>query len=119
VADFIGQVTFIDGIWQRSSGNVTTDFGQTFKADLELADGPVRLVIRPENVRLAEVNAANAANGTLVEMVRQTGTTTYQVQLPQGPIVKARQLGLSEGRLQPGAAIGLQFDTCKLAFSRT
>ncbi|GAA0606510.1 ABC transporter ATP-binding protein [Paenochrobactrum glaciei] len=118
VADFIGQVTFIDGIWQRSTGHVTTAYGQRLKAEIELADGPVRLAVRPENVRLAEADAPNSVNGTLVEMVHQTGTTTYQVELPNGLMVKARQLGLREARLQPGTPIGLHFDTCKLAFAQ-
>jgi ABC-type Fe3+/spermidine/putrescine transport system ATPase subunit len=98
VADFVGKVTFIDGIYRASEGHVTTADGLAIPADLNCADGPVRLVVR------------------LVEIARQTGTTTYQVELASGQVVKSRRLGFSGAGLQPGAPVALRFDTCRLAY---
>jgi ABC-type Fe3+/spermidine/putrescine transport system ATPase subunit len=116
VADFVGKVTFVDGIYRQGEGRVTTAGGLAIPAELALNDGPVRLVIRPENVHLTD--DADAAPGELVEMSRQTGTTTYQVRLQGGQLIRSRHLGLSEAGLQPGSAVRLRFDTCKLAYPR-
>lgn len=114
VADFIGKVTFIDGIYNAKSQLVRTKHGLSIPAKLSLRDGPVRLVIRPENVHLT--NCSDAVPGQVVEVIRQTGTTTYQVNLEGNEMIKARHLGLSEAGVQPGATVRLQFDTCSLAY---
>lgn len=114
VADFIGKVTFIDGIYCAGTSHVTTADGMMIPADLTLADGPVRLVIRPENIHLTD--DLQGVPGKLVEIARQTGITTYQVRLDGGQLVKSRHLGLSEVALNLGAPVRLRFDSCKLAY---
>ena len=114
VADFVGKVTFIDGIYRASEGKVTTADGLAIPADLNRADGPVRLVVRPENIHLGDDD--QGVPGRLVEIARQTGTTTYQVELAGGQIVKSRRLGFSGAGLQPGTPVALRFDTCRLAY---
>ncbi|WP_019170258.1 ABC transporter ATP-binding protein [Pseudaminobacter salicylatoxidans] len=114
VADFIGKVTFIDGLYRAAERRVMTAEGVAIPADLPLSDGPVRLVIRPENIHLTD-DAGDVA-GDLVEVSRQTGTTTYQVRLDGGQVVKSRHLGLGETGLRPGSPVRLRFDTCKLAY---
>ncbi|MGI6851014.1 ABC transporter ATP-binding protein [Mesorhizobium sp. 1B3] len=114
VADFIGKVTFIDGIYRAAAKHVTTGEGLAIPADLTLSDGPVRLVIRPENIHLTD--DTEGASGKLVEIARQTGTTTYQVRLDGGQVVKSRHLGLSDAALRLGTSVRLRFDTCKLAY---
>jgi len=114
VADFIGKVTFIDGVYRAHDRQVLTANGVAIPAELTEPDGPVRLVVRPENIHLTD--DADGIAGTLIEVARHTGSTTYQVRLSSDQVVKARHLGLSTAGLQPGAAVRLRFDICKLAY---
>lgn len=116
VADFIGKVTFIDGIYHSSEGHVTTADGFVIPAELRCPDGPVRLVVRPENIHLTDEE--QGIPGKLIDIARQTGTTTFQIELQGGQIVRSRRLGFSETSMQPGALVRLRFDACRLAYPR-
>ena len=116
VADFIGQVSFIDGIYNAHSQTVRLDGDITIPAALEHVDGPVRLVMRPENIHISD--DATGVTGEVVEILRQTGTTTYQVQLANGQIVKSRSLGFSGPSLTTGGRVNIRFDQCSLAYLR-
>jgi ABC-type Fe3+/spermidine/putrescine transport system ATPase subunit len=116
VADFIGDVTFLDGHYASARGGVTLPDGGFIGAELALREGPVRLAIRPENVSLAP--AADGLAGTVTEVSHQTGTTLYSVQLAGGQEIKVRSLGLSVEAAVPGQSVGVRIADCRLAFAR-
>jgi len=117
VADFIGDVAFLDGDYLPASRSVTLADGARIGAELPLRAGPVRLAVRPEDILLAPPGADGVA-GTVAEVSHQTGTTLYAVRLAGGQEVKVRSLGLSAEAVAPGQAVTLRFADCRLAFAR-
>ena len=117
VADFIGDVAFIDGHYAPSKQGVTLADGGFIAAELALREGPVRLAVRPEDILLAPPGA-DGLPGTVVEVAHQTGTTLYGVRLVGGQEVKVRSLGLSVEAAEVGQGVNLRFADCRLAFVR-
>ncbi|WP_151448923.1 ABC transporter ATP-binding protein [Lacisediminimonas profundi] len=115
VADFVGDVAFIDGIHDPGLRVVILPQGSAIPARLALPAGPVRLAVRPENVKIASPGA-DTVPGVVIQVAHQTGTTIYNVRLASGQEVKVRSLGLAGGVDSPGQAVHLSFADCHLAF---
>jgi ABC-type Fe3+/spermidine/putrescine transport system ATPase subunit len=117
VADFIGDVAFLDGVHDPVRQGVALPDGGFISAHLNNPVGPVRLVVRPENVALAEPSD-QALSGMITEVSHQTGTTLYGVRLAGGQELKVRHLGLSVEAASYGQQVRLRFSNCNLAFPR-
>ena len=115
VADFIGDVSFIEGTWDPKRGTVALDGGAALAASLERPEGPVRLAIRPENVSIAAAGAGGLA-GTVLAISQQTGTTLFDVRISGGQRLRARSLGLAGDAVREGQAVALAVDRCTVAF---
>jgi spermidine/putrescine ABC transporter ATP-binding subunit len=117
VADFIGDVAFLDGVHDPARRGVALPDGGFIAAQLNQAAGPVRLVVRPENVALAAAGD-DALPGVITEVSHQTGTTLYGVKLAGGQELKVRHLGLSVEAASYGQPVRVRIADCKLAFAR-
>ena len=117
VAQFLGESNILDAT-VRQAGETMTLSGPSGlvlrgRGDGAAAGEPVKVIIRPERLRLLgdrEV-AENSATGTLRETVFAGGVTRYFVALPDGPVLSAKQLSAG-GEREP--RIG---DTVRLGWS--
>jgi ABC-type Fe3+/spermidine/putrescine transport system ATPase subunit len=116
VADFVGEVAFLDGLHEPALRQVRLADGSAIPASLDHAAGPVRLALRPENISLADAGN-DTVPGVVTEVAHETGTTVFSVQLAGGQHVKVRSLGLS-GAHDLGRQVHLAFAQCSLAFGR-
>ncbi|MFN4155857.1 MAG: ABC transporter ATP-binding protein [Paracoccaceae bacterium] len=98
VADFIGEVTLIEGSTRpMGSGRyaVTIPGGVVqARSDASLAtDKPVWLALRPEKIALSPVkpDAVNALPGRVEDMAYLGNVTTYRVRLGDGSILRAQR----------------------------
>jgi len=86
VAEFVGRANFVAGT--AGDGRATTALGAVdlLDADQDPVDGPVEVLVRPEHLLLSPGGPAGAGAGT-VELVEFAGhSTSYVVQLAQGPV---------------------------------
>ena len=99
VADFIGDVTIIEGKARRAEGGYDIAFSETqpvlfTKSDLSLGDGQTAyLAIRPEKVSISAEkpeDKRNALQGKILDIAYLGNLSTYHVELPTGQIVKAQ-----------------------------
>jgi spermidine/putrescine transport system ATP-binding protein len=104
VADFIGETNFLTG---RSAGGVVAlDGGGRIEVP-GVADGPVTLAVRPEQVRFGEGGLEGEVTATTY-----FGTdTSVDVALPGGQILTARLPTPPDGAsaLAPGTRVGVSF----------
>ena len=117
VADFIGDVNFLDGTHDPLRQGVVLADGGFIEATLTQPAGPVRLVVRPENLALANTSEP-ALPGVITEVSHQTGTTLLGVRLAGGQELKVRQLGLAGVSARHGQPVRVRFTDCTLAFAR-
>ena len=101
VADFIGEVNIFRG-HARALGDSRYEFtwaeGKApFTAVSERDDipasGPCSLAIRPEKIAITAERpegALNAVEGTVLDIAYLGSTSTYHVQLAEGPVIKAQ-----------------------------
>ncbi|SHL50304.1 putrescine transport system ATP-binding protein [Roseovarius litoreus] len=99
VADFIGDVTIIEGTARRSGDGYEISHTEGLPAlyavsDAQLSDGQrVFLAIRPEKVEITAdkpENKRNALRGKIIDIAYLGNISTYHVALPSGQIVKAQ-----------------------------
>lgn len=104
VADFIGDVTIIEGSAAGSGDGYEVAFDESqpplFAAsDLRLAEGqPVHLAIRPEKVAVSAhrpQGVRNALEGKILDIAYLGNLSTYHVELPGGRVVKAQAANTS------------------------
>ena len=117
VAQFLGESNILDAT-VRQAGETMTLSGPSGlvlrgRGDGAAAGEPVKVIIRPERLRLLgdREAAENSATGTLRETVFAGGVTRYFVALPDGPVLSAKQLSAG-GEREP--RIG---DTVRLGWS--
>lgn len=116
VADFIGDICFLDGIHEPAARNVRLPGGAGLEVDLAYAPGPVRLAVRPEHVVVNTDPAAPGTPATIGEVTHDTGTTMLQLRMQGGDMLKARRLGVDDGALQPGQPVRVRLGRETLAF---
>ena len=99
VADFIGEVTIIEGTASRSGDGYEIRHAEGLPAlyavsDAQLSDGQrVFLAIRPEKVEITADKPdgkRNALRGKIIDIAYLGNISTYHVALPNGQIVKAQ-----------------------------
>ena len=99
VADFIGDVTIIEGTARRSGDGYEISHTEGSPAlyavsDAQLSDGQrVFLAIRPEKVEITAdkpESKRNALRGKIIDIAYLGNISTYHVALPSGQIVKAQ-----------------------------
>jgi ABC-type Fe3+/spermidine/putrescine transport system ATPase subunit len=116
VADFIGDICFLDGVHEPSARSVRLRGGAALETALERPPGQVRLAVRPEHVVVHTDPAAPGTPATIGEVTHDTGTTMLQLQLQGGDTLKARRLGVDDGALQPGQTVRVRLGRETLAF---
>ncbi|MBX3529613.1 MAG: ABC transporter ATP-binding protein [Rhizobiaceae bacterium] len=93
VAGFIGETNFIDGHVAGGAKPVFAVDGSEQKVALEASgaprEGPSRLAIRPELIRLGDP-AGSELSGTVEEMIYGGGTVACHVRVGNGAVVMAR-----------------------------
>ena len=127
VANFIGNINFIEGLVVSQRGNLLTlrteEAGTIIVTTgiQPIAGMTVPLAIRPEKIRISSETAsselANALRGEIIEINYLGGVSVYQVRLPSGATIKvtAANLVRSEtGFFSPGQRVSLSFspDAC-------
>jgi len=99
VADFIGEVTIIEGTARRSGDGYEISHAEGLPAlyavsDTQLSDGQrVFLAIRPEKVEITADKPdgkRNALRGKIIDIAYLGNISTYHVALSNGQIVKAQ-----------------------------
>jgi putative spermidine/putrescine transport system ATP-binding protein len=115
VAQFLGESNILDAT-VRDAGEILTLSGPNDLVLRGRGDGaapgePVKLIVRPERLRLlGESDAAeNVATGVLKETVFAGGVTRYFVALADGPVLSAKQLspgGAEEPRIGDSVRLG-------------
>ena len=99
VADFIGDVTIIEGTATRDGAGYRIDFAEGQPAlyaetDVTLTDGQrAYLAIRPEKVSITAEkpeDKRNALHGKILDIAYLGNLSTYHVELPNGQIVRAQ-----------------------------
>ncbi|MFM7069032.1 MAG: ABC transporter ATP-binding protein [Actinomycetes bacterium] len=88
VARFVGQANFVSGVAQGETAS--TEFGLVRL--LTAADGPVRVLVRPEHLRLAASD--DPASGAEIEMVEFLGHATVYAVIVSGTSVRVRESAL-------------------------
>ena len=110
VASFIGETNFLSG--QAGAAGVRLDSGDVIEVEGAAAGvGKVTVVIRPEQVRLAEAGEAGTVPAT-VESLVYFGTDTHcHLRLKDGTEMVARLQSPASGEagLQQGQTVGLRF----------
>lgn len=107
VADFIGKANFFDGVYGTNGVRVG-------KHDLKVsanftAGSPVRLAIRPESARLAEVHGPNCLSAT-VSFVRDLGPIReYHLTSDVGPMIVEYAAGVQAMLLVAGDSTLVHF----------
>jgi len=99
VADFIGDVTIIEGTATHSGNGYDIAFAEGqpslhAESEITLTDGSrAALAIRPEKVSISAEkpeNTRNALQGKILDIAYLGNLSTYHVELPTGQIVKAQ-----------------------------
>jgi len=99
VADFIGEVTILNGTARKSDEGYEIDFAEGqpklyCKTDMQLANGQsCHVAIRPEKVSITAEKPENRRNmlaGKVLDIAYLGNISTYRVELPGGQIVKAQ-----------------------------
>ena len=99
VADFIGDVTIIEGTATHSGNGYDIVFAEGqpslhAESEIALTDGSrAALAIRPEKVSISAEkpeNTRNALQGKILDIAYLGNLSTYHVELPTGQIVKAQ-----------------------------
>ncbi|MRU15723.1 ABC transporter ATP-binding protein [Roseovarius sp. A21] len=99
VADFIGDVTIIEGTVTRNGAGYDVAFAEDqptlhAETDTDLADGSrAALAIRPEKVSISAEkpdDKRNALKGKILDIAYLGNLSTYHVELPNGQIIKAQ-----------------------------
>lgn len=100
IADFIGEVNFIETTLSAQEGNqleVMSAFKTPFKlqSDIQLETGStVWLAVRPEKVTISKqqpTDRDNIVQGKVIDIAYSGDTSTYHVQIADGTIVKTLQ----------------------------
>jgi iron(III) transport system ATP-binding protein len=88
VATFVGDANLVDG---AASGDAATTVVGTVALEPGAPDGPVRVVLRPEELRLAPLDGDDRAVAATVELCEYYGhDTVYLVRPDGGPPLRAR-----------------------------
>jgi len=116
VADFIGDISFLDGHFDPDRGTVRLAGGAQIPAGLQRPAGSVRLAVRPEQVTLSSSSDGDALPARIKALVPETGSTLLHLELAGGQPLQARQLGLPATGLQPGQPVSVRLHDCTLAF---
>lgn len=113
VADFIGDISFLDGIYD-AQGGFELPGGARVEAPLSRPAGPLRLAVRPEQVVLTDEPAGLPA--LVSEVAPETGSTLLALRLADGQKLQSRLLGLPPAALVPGQPVRVRLERCTLAF---
>jgi iron(III) transport system ATP-binding protein len=88
VATFVGDANLVDG---TASGDVAATAVGSVALEPGTPDGPVRVVVRPEEIRLAPLDGDDGAVAATVELCEYYGhDTVYLVRPDDGPPLRAR-----------------------------
>ncbi|MEO0390572.1 MAG: ABC transporter ATP-binding protein [Pseudomonadota bacterium] len=109
VADFIGDVTLIQGTARAREGATDVEWadGQPpirVKSDTQIGNGvPCHLAIRPEKVEISHDRPEddNVLEGQIIDIAYFGNLSTYHVQLANGQILKAQSFNTERQTRQP------------------
>ncbi|SFD48581.1 ABC transporter ATP-binding protein [Roseivivax sediminis] len=109
VADFIGDVTIIEGTARRAEGGYTVEWAEgqpplRVRSGLDLAEGArCHVAIRPEKVEIHRnrVEDDNVLKGTVIDIGYLGNLSTYHVRLADGRVVKAQNFNTERDTRQP------------------
>ena len=116
VADFVGDICFLDAEHDPAAGGVRLADGTHLPLALERGAGPVRLALRPEQVLVDGGAADGGLAATITEVTHDTGTTMLRLQLAGGAKLKSRRLGVDAGALRAGQAVRVRLGAEPMAF---
>lgn len=99
MADFIGEVTIIDGTARKVDEGYEVEFAEGqpalyCKTDMQLANGQsCHIAIRPEKISISAekpTDRRNVLRGKVHDIAYLGNISTYHVELPTGKIIKAQ-----------------------------
>ena len=109
VADFIGDVSLVECHADPAADASTTVrlAGSEHRIQLETPPPAARfrLVVRPEHVSLSTRADAPGFQGTITDLGFEGGSWLYVVALDDGPVLKARLLGIQGAQMARGARV--------------
>ncbi len=114
VARFFGGVNFLPG--HKWGAQVETSVGAFVPACCELADGPVTLTIRPENIAFGESRQENGVNGRILSHIYAGTHTRFNIALsdPDLPPLNVIADAASQHRYRDGDLVTLFFPPEKI-----
>lgn len=104
VADFVGDISFLRGIYDSAQGAFVLEGGARLPLHLDRVAGPARLAIRPEQVRLVD-EADGSLEAVVADVVPETGSTRVHLVLVDGQALQARLLGFGAATLTRGQQV--------------
>ena len=116
VADFVGDIRFLDGAHDPAAGVVRLGADLRVPVSLDRAAGPVRLAVRPEQVTLLPTDAREGLPAVVESVAQQVGTTVIELRLGDGQALSLRRLGHGAGLPGPGDAVRVRIATDVRAF---
>jgi ABC-type Fe3+/spermidine/putrescine transport system ATPase subunit len=114
VADFIGDVRFLEGTYDPAASVMRLPGGEVIAVRIDAPAGPVKLAVRPEQVCLGEHPEALCAQ--LTNVVLETGSTLLHLRLPGGQPLLARVLGIGDRAWARGATVPVRIAAGAVAF---
>jgi len=111
VAAFVGQANFLDAvILERREGRAVCEVAGRVRWELQEAEGDpgqqVRVMTRPESLRLAAAEAADALPGTVIDRRFAGAATHYRVALDRGEEITVSVTGRHPDA--PGDRVGVE-----------
>ncbi len=120
VADFVGAANVIE---VETSGHADpaipitlglSGFSVTATAALPLAPGKARLLVRPEEIGLANAAPAGSLSGIILRRQYLGSRTSYRVRLGEaGPVIAVDMTGADHARFVPNDAVHVTFDPAR------
>jgi iron(III) transport system ATP-binding protein len=122
VADFMGLVNLVPGrLRELKNGGGTIDIDGDLALDVAKVDGlaageGVDVAIRPENIRLAPANGADAGAATITNHVFLGNISEYYAALPSGQVLRVQTHPLQ--RFAVGDRVAVEIDATQCSVFR-
>jgi iron(III) transport system ATP-binding protein len=111
VADFVGEAAFVPG--EVADGVLRSELGSFPLGDAQVGQGPVQIMLRPEDVVLEHDPGGDAS---VVARRFQGPVTLTEVMLPSGQVLGA--IHSSQSLLTPGDRVRVSFEPDHLVLFR-
>ena len=123
VAEFLGAANILQAVARADGTQLELPGpGATVCTATRAPSGPVLLAIRPERVRLGQVEGPNTLQGVVVDRAYSGETLTHTVRLADGTLMRATQslrdgLGVATTDIGERVALSWRPDACILLSS--